>query len=321
MLIRALKLKPATKEYIWGGTKLKTEWGKSADTETISECWELSDFPGSESVIDDPSFPGYTLEKLKKLHPEFFGEKAKKFKNFPVLIKLIDAAKDLSIQVHPSDEYAAAHENGSYGKTECWYVVDCDPGAYILLGFKRAVKKEELSAAVSDGSVTELMNKFFVKPGDFYFVPAGTVHALCKGVTVLEIQENSNITYRLYDYNRLDKDGKPRKLHIREALDVTDPDAFVPEPLPAARDFIYGKVRKLCHTEYFSVKEVFFNEMYILYTADSFASFTVVEGEGEIVDEGGGSGTPFKKGDSFFVPAGVIVRLKAKHGKVIVTEI
>ncbi len=327
MLIRALRLKPVTKEYIWGGSKLKTEWGKQADTPTVSESWELSDFPGSESVIDDEMYPGYTLGKLREKHPEFFGKKIESFKSFPMLIKLVDAGKDLSVQVHPNDEYAAEHENGSFGKTECWYVLDADPGAYILLGFKRAVTKEELTASVENGTVTDLMNRIPVKPGDFYFVPAGTVHALCKGVTVLEIQENSNVTYRLYDYGRTDKDGKPRKLHLKEAAEVADLNAFVPEAAPAPRDFTYGKIRKLASCEYFRTKEVVFDDMYIMYTFDTFASFTVAEGEGVILKEDGSAdgkpadGVPFKKGDTFFVPCGAMVRLSAPHGKIIVTEL
>lgn len=325
MLIKALKLKPVTKEYIWGGRKLKAEWGKEADTATVSESWELSDFPGSESVIDDEMYPGYTLGKLYEKHPEFFGDKIRDFKRFPLLIKLVDAGKDLSVQVHPNDEYAAANEGGSYGKTECWYVLDADPDSYILLGFKREVTREELKTALESGTVTELMNKIYVKPGDFYFVPAGTVHALCKGVTVLEVQENSNITYRLYDYNRTDKDGNPRKLHIKEALEVANLSAYVPEAQKECRDFMYGKVRKLCSCEYFKIKEVQFNDLYIMYAFDGFAAFTVAEGEGKLLKEdapnANADGVPFKKGDTFFVPRGAMVRLVAPHGKIIITEI
>lgn len=327
MLIKALKLKPVTKEYIWGGQKLKTEWGKEADTATVSESWELSDFPGSESLIDDDLYRGYTLSKLREKHPEFFGERMKGYKSFPMLIKLVDAGKDLSVQVHPDDGYAAEHENGSYGKTECWYVLDADPGAYILLGLKRRSGKEELAEALKKGEITDLMNKIYVKPGDFYFVPAGTVHALCKGVTVLEIQENSNITYRLYDYGRTDKDGKPRKLHLKEALDVADTEAYDPVTTTEYRDFTYGKIRKLASCEYFKTKEVLFEGMYMMYMPDTFASFTVAEGEGRLMKEdcaGSGDpaaeGVPFKKGDTFFVPCGAMLRLAADRAKIIVTE-
>lgn len=315
MDVGALKLKPATKDYIWGGTRLKTEWGKLADTETVAECWELSTYPGSESEIDDVRFKGYTLSKLLEKYPEFFGEKLKNFKVFPVLIKLLDASGDLSVQVHPSDEYALKNE-GEYGKTEMWYVLDAEEGAYIYYGFAEKVSAEEVRKAVSENAVTALLNKVYVKKGDFFLVPAGTVHALCKGVTVYEVQENSNLTYRVYDYDRKGKDGKPRELHLEKALKVMD---FSPtEEAGEAKTKVVGDavIRKLVKTDYFSVKEVRINGEYLMYSPDSFMTFTVAEGNGEI--EGGIS---FKKGESYFLPACQMYKLRAENALIIVTTL
>ena len=311
----ALKLKPATKDYIWGGTKLKTEWGKTADTETVAECWELSTYPGSQSEIDDVRFKGYTLSKLLEKYPEFFGEKVKKFKVFPVLIKLLDASGDLSVQVHPSDEYALKNE-GEYGKTEMWYVLDAEEGAYIYYGFNREVCADEVKKAVSENAITTLLNKVYVQKGDFFCVPAGTVHALCRGVTVYEVQENSNLTYRVYDYDRIGKDGKPRELHLEKALEVMDfsPARTVNEA--AVKLVGDATVRKLVKTDYFNVKEVRIRGEYLMYSPDSFMTFTVAEGNGEI--EGGVS---FKKGESYFLPACQMYKLRAENALIIVTTL
>ena len=322
MLIKALKLKPVTKEYIWGGRKLKAEWGKEADTATVSESWELSDFPGSESVIDDEMYPGYTLGKLYEKHPEFFGDKIRDFKRFPLLIKLVDAGKDLSVQVHPNDEYAAANEGGSYGKTECWYVLDADPDSYILLGFKRDVTREELKTALESGTVTELMNKIYVKPGDFYFVPAGTVHALCKGVTVLEVQENSNITYRLYDYRRKDKYGNFRELHLEKALAVMDYSRYEVQRFDSEtvekEDY---RLKILSRCKYFECVSCLLHGIYPLdVDGNSFCSLVCVKGEGELSCQGA-EALLVRAGDSVFIPAGEKRLQLSGEGEFIVTHI
>ena len=315
MQVGALKLKPATKDYIWGGTKLKTEWGKQADTETVAECWELSTYPGSESEIDDARFKGYTLSKLLGKYPEFFGEKLKNFSVFPVLIKLLDASGDLSVHVHPSDEYALKNE-GEYGKTEMWYVLDAEEGAYIYYGFNRKVCADEVRKAVSENAVTALLNKVYVKKGDFFLVPAGTVHALCKGVTVYEVQENSNLTYRVYDYDRKGKDGKPRELHLEKALEVSNFSPAAEVNAVNAKLVGDAEVRKLVNTDYFSVKEVRIRGEYLMYSPDSFITFTVAEGNGEIE-----SGVSFKKGESYFLPAQQIYKLRAENALILVTTL
>ncbi len=284
---------------------MKQEWGKVSDEPTISECWEFSAYPGCESKIDDIGFIDYDLGTLIDKFPEYFGERLKAFDKFPVLVKLIDASKDLSVQVHPSDEYALAHEN-SLGKTEMWYIAEAEEGAAIYYGFKRDVTREEVEASIRDKTVTSLLNKVYVKKGDSYFVPAGTVHALLHGVTVVEVQESSNITYRVYDYDRLDKNGVPRELHVAKALDVMNyakaPE--VSEPTAKVRED-GTEIRKLASCPYFTVKEVKVRGgEYMIYTGEGFATFTVTEGGGKL-----GSGAEIKKGETWLLPTEYIEKI------------
>ena len=236
MKLKPLKLKPAVKDYIWGGTALKERWGKTSDTDTIAECWEFSLFPGSSSEVDEVLFKGFDLIKLYERYPAIFGKAAEKHKVFPILIKLIDANADLSVQVHPSDEYADKYEGGSLGKSEIWYIADAKEGASIYYGFSRDVSREEAEKSIKENTITSLLRKIPVKKGEFYYVPAGTVHALLAGVTVIEIQENSNLTYRVYDYDRRDKAGNPRELHVAKALEVMTLTASEP-PRQDVSDF------------------------------------------------------------------------------------
>ena len=193
---------PATKSYLWGGTALMEKWGKTATETTIAECWELSAYAGCESIARGGACDGMSLGKIVETHPELFGSAARD--GFPILVKLIDAAKDLSVQVHPDDLYARVHE-GDRGKTEMWYIADAVPGAAIYYGFARDVSREEVEKSIRENTVTTLLQKVPVTRGDAFLVPAGTVHALLAGVTVIEIQESSNVTYRVYDYDRRER--------------------------------------------------------------------------------------------------------------------
>lgn len=318
MKLRPLKLKPATRSYIWGGTKLKEFWGKESDTDTIAECWELSMYTDSESIVDDPAFYEYTLGKLQKKYPEFFGDKVNDYSKFPILIKLLDAAADLSIQVHPDDVYAMAREGGQLGKNEVWYIADAEEGAAIYYGFNRDVTKEEVVDGVVNGTVTELLNRFPVKKGDSFFVPAGTVHALQKGVTVIEVQQSSDLTYRLYDYSRKDKNGAPRKLHIREALDVMKlTKSELPETSEVKTLSNGSKIRVLTKNGYFTAKEVKIEKgEYLIYSEESFVTFTVADGEAEFE-----SGEKIKKGETWFIPAFYMAKIKADNVTLVVTTI
>ena len=224
-----LKLAPACKDYLWGGTKLITDYGKRYDGARLAETWELSGHPDGPSVLASGPDAGKTLADYLAAHPGALGEHGRKFAELPVLIKLIDAAKDLSIQVHPDDAYARAHE-GQNGKTEMWYVLSAAPDAFLYCGFSRDISRDELKRRIADNTLPEVLRRVNVKAGDTVFIPAGTIHAICRGIVVAEVQQSSNVTYRVCDYGRLGPDGKPRALHIAQALDVTRRTAGVPTP-------------------------------------------------------------------------------------------
>lgn len=212
-----LKLKPAFKDYIWGGTKLRDDFGFKSDLKKIAEGWMLSCHKDGENIIDGGKFDGKTLsEVINETGKDILGTKAQKYDFFPILIKLIDAKDNLSVQVHPNDDYALRVE-GEYGKTECWYVIDCDEGAELIYGFKKKISNEEFRKRIEDNTFLDIVNHVKVKKGEFFFIESGTLHAIGKGILLAEIQQNSNTTYRVYDYNRLGADGKPRELHTEKA--------------------------------------------------------------------------------------------------------
>ena len=215
------KLYPECKDYIWGGTKLKTEYGKITTKTPCAESWELSFHKDGLTKLSN----GKTLAEC--VSAKDLGENTKNFPFFPMLIKFIDAKQDLSVQVHPSDDYALKNEN-SFGKTEMWYIVEAEEGAGIYLGFNKDVTKEEYEKAIKENRLTELLNFYKVKAGDCYFIPSGTIHAIGKGCLICEIQQNSNLTYRVYDYGRKDKFGNERELHVDKALKVTSLNKFAP---------------------------------------------------------------------------------------------
>ncbi len=201
-----MKLIPTGKDYLWGGTRLREEYGKKIDLTPLAETWECSVHPDGPSYVANGTYKGKTLAEVLKAHPEYLGTKVED-SELPVLVKFIDAKKDLSVQVHPSDEYAREHE-GDNGKTEMWYVIDADEGANLIYGFQHEVTEKILRKAVETGTLDKHLQKVPVHKGDTYFVPAGTVHGIGKGILLAEIQESSNVTYRVYDYNRVDKNGK-----------------------------------------------------------------------------------------------------------------
>ena len=210
-----LKLTPSCKDYLWGGSRLRTDFGVQSDLNPLAEAWVLSCHPDGPSYLPD----GTMLADYLAAHPEAAGTDCKKFEMFPVLTKFIDAKESISIQVHPSNEYALEHEH-QYGKTEMWYVLDCEPGAFLYYGFDHEISREELEERIRNNTLTEVLNAVPVKKGDCFFIPSGTLHAICKGVVVVEVQQNSNVTYRVYDYGRVGADGKPRALHVKQALEV-----------------------------------------------------------------------------------------------------
>ena len=220
-----LKFEPILKTIVWGGEKIAPYKGIETDQKHIGESWELSGVAGNESVVAEGPFKGKTIAELvKEYKGELVGEHvyANTGDEFPLLIKFIDALTDLSIQVHPNDELAAKRHNGSKGKTEMWYVVAADKGAHLLAGLTKKITPEEYAAKVADGTITDVLARYDVHPGDVFFLPAGRIHAICGGCFIAEIQQTSNITYRIYDYGRLGLDGKPRQLHTELAKDAID---------------------------------------------------------------------------------------------------
>lgn len=297
-----VKLKGVTKDYIWGGTYLKTR-GKESRGENIAESWELSFNKMGPSVIASGKDEGKLLMDVAT--KEDIGTVPASFPFFPVLIKLINSASNLSVQVHPSDEYALKHEN-QFGKTEMWYVLNAEKGAGLYVGFKRKVDEKDILKGIDDGSIIDLLNFIEVKPGDKYFIPSGTVHAIGAGVTIIEIQQNSTLTYRLYDYKRKDKDGNERELHIEKALKVLNFDKYkkleFKEPLIGQCKYFTSFVKDVKSEEKIETNE------------DSFASITFISGEGEV------NGIPYKIGDTFFIPAKKCAYISG-NGKYVLTEV
>lgn len=285
-----LKLKPALKDYLWGGTKLKTEYRMQTNLEKVAEAWVLSTHKDGPSTVLNGELAGKTLnEAIAAFGPDCLGERGKAFQNFPVLIKLIDAKDNLSVQVHPNDEYALRVE-GEFGKTEMWYVVDHEPGAGIYYGFKHEITKEEFRRRIEDNTLTEVLNFVPVETGKTYFIESGTIHAIGKGILIAEIQQNSNTTYRVSDYGRLGADGKPRPLHIEKAVEVTrlaPPQPHIPQNKALLADCKYFKVRLL---QMQSGAELNVD-------GGSFSSILCLEGQAEL------GGVHLEKGDCAFIPA------------------
>lgn len=299
------KLSPAFKDYLWGGTKLRDVYGKKCDYEKVAESWELSTHPAGQSVIDGGEYDGLKFgEYLEKVGAKALGVNGAKFKEFPVLIKFIDAKQPLSVQVHPSDEYALRVE-GEYGKTEMWYVVDCDEGASLLYGFKHNITKEEFRERIENNTLLEVTNSVPVKKGDVFFIEAGTLHAIGKGILIAEIQQNSNTTYRIYDYGRVGADGKPRQLHIDKAVDVTNLCPAKPYPQSEPVDMGGWTKKRLAKCEYFTVDVINVDTSAAL-EADksSFVNILVLDG-GCVLSSEGNDAVELKKGDSVFIPAGL----------------
>lgn len=286
-----VRMEPAFKDNLWGGTRLRDVYGKKCDYEIIAESWELSTHKAGQSIIATGPNRGLMLsEYIDRFGRGILGWKCEPYERFPLLIKFIDSRQSLSIQVHPGDDYALQQED-EYGKNELWYVVDCEPDSWLYCGFSRDTTEEEVRRRVEDGTLTRILNKIPVKKGESYFIETGTVHAIGPGVLICEIQQSSNVTYRLYDYQRRDKYGELRELHVDKALDVID---FRKKDMEAARTM---------ECKYFSVERWPINgEQAFVLDDSSFRAFVVLEGEGTV--QSGGENLEYKAADCFFVPAG-----------------
>lgn len=305
-----LFLTPCLKEYLWGGTRLLTDFGVPAKGPTAAEAWVLSCHKDGPSVVGNGPLAGRTLtEALAEWGPGALGRRAAGFPYFPLLIKLIDAKDRLSVQVHPDDAYAARVE-GEYGKTEMWYVVDCEPGARLIYGVNCGLTKGEFRRHIEEDSLPEICNQVPVHPGDVFFIPAGTLHAIGAGILIAEVQQNSNTTYRVSDYGRLGPDGKPRALHVDKAVDVT---VTVPPQIPygaVARvsPVPGGSVRPLASCGLFTAELLTVEGQMRVGCSESFTALLCLEGEGALLWEDGE--LPIGKGTSIFLPAGMAVPVK-----------
>ena len=299
-----LKLKAVCKDYIWGGDKLKELYCRQIG-ENSAESWEVSVHPDGTSMYL-ASFADYI-----KNNPHAVDNQGAAF---PILIKYIDAKQNLSVQVHPDDEYARRVE-GDNGKTEMWYIIQADEGAGIYCGFKRNTSKDEFQQKLREGTVEELLNFIPVQAGDCYLIPAGTVHAIRAGCVICEVQQSSNVTYRVYDYNRKGADGKLRPLHIEKALEVIDFHKFEDKTNGGNYKEIQGnKLRFLTDCKYFRCCELILKGVYGDVNAESFTAINIIDGEGVA------NGQPFRAGDSFFVPCGESFVLDGEAKIILTTE-
>lgn len=317
-LNRPFLLCPSGKDYLWGGTRLKDDFKKEFDMSPLAETWECSTHPDGPCVVASGSHEGRTLSDVLKSHPEYLGSHPRTDGELPILVKLIDAKEDLSVQVHPDDEYAATYEGGQLGKTEMWYVLDATPDASLIYGmshkvnkakFKEALKKSMEAPAGDTSLVDKYLQRVPVHKGDLFYIEAGTIHAIGGGILVAEVQESSNLTYRMYDFNREDKHGNRRELHIDKALDVANLNGS-PKPNQPMRVLKYKPgcaTELLCRCKYFEVNRMMINteqvDNVVDYSSDS-TSFRVLlctRGEGRIYENG--SALSFKAGDCMFVPA------------------
>ena len=303
--MKILKLSPTIKDYIWGGTRLSREFEMVSFTDRQAEAWVLSCHGDGECTIENTDFKGRTLsDVLANEGKGYLGTNCAKYENFPILIKLIDAKDNLSVQVHPDDEYALRVE-GEYGKTEAWYIMDCDDDAEIIYGFKSDITKEEFRKSIEENTLTDYVNRVKVKKGDIFFIEAGTLHAICKGILLAEVQQNSNTTYRVYDYGRL-QNGKPRELHVEKALDVTSTKALDASGKPMGETIQKDGYKEtlLTKCDIFSMKRLDVEDKAeIIADEKSFVSLVALDGNGVVMHED--TCVTLYKGESLFIPAGL----------------
>lgn len=298
-------LSPTGKDYLWGGNNLKTKFYKELPLTPLAETWECSAHPNGPSTVTNGEHRGKTLDAVLREHPEYLGERVGE--ELPILIKFIDAEKNLSVQVHPDDDYARKYEN-QRGKAEMWYVLDAKPGAKLVHGFSHPVTKELLREAVKSGNLSKHLQKVRVSPGDVFFIPPGTVHAIGEGLLIAEIQENSDVTYRVYDYDRMDKDGKKRELHVDKALEVLNLKAGASvKQAPRTVHYYPGCSREvLARCKYFETERIQVSMGFSFTVTDgSYQVLLCIDGRGGLETEAGRRPLRFAKGDCVFIPAGM----------------
>ena len=289
-----LFLEPVFKQMIWGGTRLHEVFGYETPGDDTGECWAISAHPNGDCVIKNGDYAGKSLSDLWENHRELFGDL--EGDRFPLLVKLIDAKQDLSIQVHPNDEYAKRKEHGSYGKTECWYILDCDPDATIVIGHN-AKDHNEVEDMIRNKRWKEFIREIPIKKGDFFQINPGCLHAIKGGTLLIETQQNSDITYRVYDYDRL-SNGKPRELHVDKSIDVIEAQ-FVPYEVDTRVVKKDGmQILKLITCPYYSVTKYDVITEGVIDASSVFLNVSVIDGEGTA------DGKAVARGDHFIIPAG-----------------
>ncbi len=287
---------PIFKDRIWGGTQLTT-FNYDIPSNTTGECWAFAAHSNGQSVVKDGYYKGKTLGELWENHKQLFGNI--EGDRFPLLTKILDANQDLSVQVHPNDHYAKAHENGELGKTECWYIIDCEEGAEIIYGH-HAKTKEELTSMIQTGQWDQLLRRVKIKPGDFFFVPSGTIHAIGAGTIILETQQNSDTTYRVFDFNRKDAQGNLRELHIEKSIAVTETPSSHTEVSPHLQYIDDAEVTTYVECPYFTVQKWSINGHATFSQEKPFTLVSVIEGVGTLTHKN--TSYSFQKGDHFLLP-------------------
>lgn len=298
MMLEPLFLKPVLQEKIWGGTKLKEVFDYPLESDHIGECWAISAHSNGVCEIDNGDFKGEKLNVLWKNHPELFGNPTEEV--FPLLTKILDAADDLSVQVHPDDLYGKEHE-GELGKTECWYIISAEPGAEIIYGH-HAKSKQELKEMIDKGDWEHLLRRISVKAGDFFFVPSGTIHAIGKGIMILETQQSSDTTYRVYDYDRKDDFGNPRELHIQQSLDVTKVPHIDPNLMIKQVNQGESNITTFIESDYFNVYDWFVSGVLSIKTSAPYTLVSVINGFGYMYLNDESNSIEIKKGQHFILP-------------------
>ncbi|MCF8716148.1 class I mannose-6-phosphate isomerase [Joostella atrarenae] len=322
MKLYPIKFNPIFKEYLWGGTKLKEVLGKDVKTETASESWELSGVEGNVSVVSNGELKGNTLQELIDTYKEeFLGKDVyNRFGNkFPILIKFIDAKLDLSVQLHPNDALAKERHN-SFGKTEMWYVMQADPGSKLIVGFNETLTKETYLEHLKNGKLLEILNQEEVTAGDTYFINTGKVHAIGAGILLAEIQQTSDVTYRIYDYERKDKDGNTRELHTEQAVDAIDYQKK--DDFKTSYETTYNSSNNMVNCDYFVTNYLNVVGTFVkqLVNRDSFTIYICVDGQAQVTV--GENSEKLVKGDTILIPAAINeVIISAKDAKILEVHI
>lgn len=286
-------ISPVFKERPWGGCKLHTKWGYKIPSDKTGECWAVSAHPNGDCKVLKGRYEGKTLSKLWEENPELFGENNRE--DFPIMVKLLDADEDLSVQVHPDDEYAKIHENGSKGKFECWYVLDALPGSKIVFGHN-AKNRNEFMTMVNEGKWEDLIHELPVKKGDFIIINPGMLHAIEGGIQILETQQSSDVTYRVYDYDRIVQ-GKKRQLHIKESFDIVKvPGGEDDTSVVNTDSLMHNRLNELVSNKYFKVFKCNVDCRMEFKKEDDFLLVSIIEGYGCI------NGICVEKGDHFIIP-------------------